>query len=293
MKMPRTLAALGAALALVAVTACQASEPSARPEAIADPGHTNLSPPPPNPEARKILFAEFETVALKNCELDRIGGDGDGGYLACANLLNRAASGYSYGIANSDTWGCSITSKWRIPVHQYDCFDTRRPSCTDGVTMFHDECVAEVRRTEEGRLFDTVAAQVERNGDTGKRLVVKMDVEGAEWASLLATPDAVLSQIDQLILEFHRVDDPRNVETVRKLKRFFHIVHVHYNNYACSADAAPFPAWAFQVLMVNKEIGEIDPAAKPRIGPHPLDRPDDPKRPDCQPQQPTESRSPR
>ena len=42
---------------------------------------------------------------------------------------------------------------------------------------------------EEGRLFDTVQNQLAKNGDANKRLVVKMDVEGAEWNSLLHASD--------------------------------------------------------------------------------------------------------
>ncbi|HEX7794521.1 MAG TPA: hypothetical protein VF456_09235, partial [Vicinamibacterales bacterium] len=46
--------------------------------------------------------------------------------------------------------------------------------------------------------YDTLPEQLARNGDIDTRLIVKMDVEGSEWASLIATPDSVLEQIDQL-----------------------------------------------------------------------------------------------
>lgn len=73
--------------------------------------------------------------------------------------------------------------------------------------MFHEECVGPKRETIEGRLFDTLDAQIARNGDTGKRLVMKVDVEGAEWPSLLSMSDAALQQIDQLSVEFHGVEE--------------------------------------------------------------------------------------
>lgn len=288
-------AALVAIVALVVVAACRAPEqdakPASKPEVVIDPGFTNLPEPPPNPAVRAALFAEFQPIALSNCEFERIGGAGDGGYVVCGNLLSGASSGYSYGIANSDAWGCEIAQRIKAPVHQYDCFDTRRPACDGGTTIFHDECVAPSRATEEGRLFDSVAAQVAKNGDAGKRLIVKMDVEGAEWSSLLATPDAVLDQIDQLVMEFHHVDAPLNVDAIRKLKRMFHLANIHYNNYACDAKVAPFPAWAFQVLLVNKRIGVPAPAGTAVRLPNPLDQPDDPHRDDCQPQPaPTKNR---
>jgi len=231
---------------------------------------------------REALFAEFQPVALANCEFERIGGSNDGGYLVCGNLLARGQAAYSYGIANTDVWGCSVSARLEIPVHQYDCFDTRAPACGAGAAVFHAECVGPARLTAEGRLFDTVEAQVVRNGDSGKRLIVKMDVESAEWPSLLATPDSVLSQIDQLTMEFHSVNDPLNLDTIRKLKRFFYVVNIHHNNAACDPALAPFPSWAFQVLLVNKNLGVLDTARTSPPGPNPLDAPDDSMRPDCQ-----------
>jgi len=60
--------------------------------------------------------------------------------------------------------------------------------------IFHQECVAARTFDEDGRVFDTLQRQIERNGDTGKRLLVKMDVEGAEWDALISAPDSVLER---------------------------------------------------------------------------------------------------
>ena len=48
---------------------------------------------------------------------------------------------------------------------------------------------------------------------------------------------------------------------LRKLKRNFYLVNLHFNNWSCTPKAAPLPAWAYQVLWVNKRIGVLDPAA--------------------------------
>ena len=93
--------------------------------------------------------------------------------------------------------------------------------------------------------------QISKNFDTGKPLIVKIDVEGAEWDSLLATPDAVLDQIDQMPMELHGANEQRFLEVVRRLKQKFHLVNLHFNNYSCTAAMDPLPAWAYQVLWVN------------------------------------------
>jgi hypothetical protein len=148
--------------------------------------------------------------------------------------------------------------------------------------MFHEECVGPKRETIDGRVFDTVDAQIARNGDTGKRVIMKMDVEGAEWPSLLAMSDAALQHIDQLSVEFHGVDEGHYAATMAHLARVFHVVNIHYNNWTCSPDVTPFQATAFEVLFVNKTLGVVEPGGTPAI-PNPLDSPNNWMRPDCQP----------
>jgi hypothetical protein len=231
---------------------------------------------------RQALLEELRPVVLENCTLRRFGDTNDGGYLICENLIGSAESAYSYGIAGEDKWGCDLSLKTGLRVHEYDCFDPRRPACEGGHLMFHDRCIGSEAATIEARRFDTLAHQISMNGDADKRLIVKMDVEGAEWESLLATPDAVLERIEQLPMEFHGTDDPRFVELLRKLKRTFYLVHLHFNNRVCSAAAEPLPAHAFQVLFVNKRMAILDRSGASATLPHPEDATDNPDAPDCQ-----------
>jgi hypothetical protein len=230
---------------------------------------------------RQALFDLLQPVVLSNCEFVRLGEPNDGGYLMCGNLLDRVEAGYSYGIANYDQWGCDISTRLGVVLHQYDCFDTRQPACSTGQTVFHAECVADTRKTEDGRLFDSMESQFTRNGDANKRLVVKMDVEGAEWDSLLHASDETLDRFDQLAIELHFMNEPRHIEVVKRLKQFFHIAHLHFNNHACAEGIEPFPAWAYEVLFVNKRVGIVDETRR-WSGAHPLATPADPRRADCQ-----------
>jgi hypothetical protein len=238
----------------------------------------------PTPEqVRNRLFEELQPVSLANCELRRFGEPHDGGYLMCANLLGAVQSGYSYGISGYDQWGCDISRRLRVPVHQYDCFDLDRPACPGGRTVFHAECVGPAAAAVDGRPFDTLERQLEKNGDRASHVVVKMDVEGAEWNSMLGTPDAVFENIDQMIFELHGVDDniARSLEMVLKLKRHFHVAHFHINNHSCLRDIQPFGGWAYEVTLVNKRLAKVDPNGKVAL-PSPLDTPNNPGLPDCQ-----------
>ena len=241
-----------------------------------------LTAKPKAREVRQALWDELRPVALKNCDLQRFGSKHDGGYLMCANLLDGVQAAYSYGIDTEDNWGCEVARRLRVPVQQYDCFTPHRPTCDGGTFIYHNECIGPKADTIDGRLFDSLARQIAKNGDDGKRLLIKIDIEGAEWESLLATDDAQLARVDQLPMELHGVNQARFTQVIQKLKRNFHLVSVHFNNWACSGASAPFPAIAYQVLFVNKRLGELDPAGTPRAPGSPPDAPDNPDAPDCQ-----------
>jgi hypothetical protein len=249
---------------------------------------TYTSPLSPEPatdgaaRARAALFAELQPVRLSNCELERFGEPNDGGYLMCANLLDEVAAGYSYGISGYDGWGCDTSTKLRVRVHQYDCFDLDRPACAKGDTLFHEDCLAASTFTDKKqRRFDTLENQLARNGNAASRVVIKMDVEGAEWEAFLSAPDSVLERIDQLAIEFHGTAEDRYLAAVRRLKRFFHVAHLHFNNFACWPGLEPFPAWAYEVLFVSKRLAVVD-ASNPLVRPHRFDAPNNLRAPDCQ-----------
>jgi hypothetical protein len=226
--------------------------------------------------------------------LKRFGSANDGGYLMCENLIEPLDAAYSYGVGRNDEWGCEVSRRYHVPVHQYDCFDPARPTCNGGTFVFHDECVGDrigyrpARRSlgvgGDSRFFDTLENQIRKNLDAvgGGRLIIKMDIEGAEWDSLLAAPDELLASIPQIAMELHGFDDPKIVEALRKLNRNFYLVNLHFNNWSCTPKAAPLPPWAYQAHWVNKRIGVLDPAVPVPAPMSPLNAPDSPTWPDCQ-----------
>jgi hypothetical protein len=235
-----------------------------------------------NSEVRRHLMTELQPVPLAKCELERFGETYDGGYLVCANLLRGVKAAYSYGINGYDKWGCDASTRLGVPTHQYDCFNTTVPSCRGGRTIFHAECVGGSARTEEGRPFDTIASQLAKNGDGANRIILKIDVEGAEWESFEALPDDVLQRIDQLIVEFHGVETSRSLAIVQRLKKFFHVAHFHANNASCDPSMAPFTSWAYEATFVSRRLDEVDAGRAVRL-PHPLDAKNNPQFEDCQP----------
>ncbi len=233
--------------------------------------------------SRESLLAVVRPVRLTNCTMQRFGGMNDGGYLMCANLLNQAQVAYSYGIDGRDEWGCEISRQYHLKVHQYDCFNTTKPVCSGGDFTFHPECIGASTQVVDGRPFDSMVTQIRRNGDENKRIVMKMDVEGAEWESLAATPDHQLALIDQMSIEFHGVSLAEYRALLERLKQHFYIVDVHINNFTCDWRSWPMPGWVFELLLVNRRLGIPDTKAfANEPTPHPLSQPNNPHNEDCQ-----------
>ena len=170
--------------------------------------------------------------------------------------------GKSHGISGYDKWGCEISRKHELPVHQDHCFNTTQPGCPVGDTIFHAECVGDTPETIDGRFFDTCepACQERRRSDC---IVLKIDVEGAEWDSFLAVPDHILQQTDQMAMEFTGQRTRRStgsgrdyLRLVQPLKHFYEVAHIHFNNASCIGDW-PFPSFAYEVLFVNKRLAIV------------------------------------
>src|SRR5437762_8827551 len=161
---------------------------------------------------REVILAELQPVALKNCTFARFGGANDGGYLMCRNLIEPIDAAYSYGVGPNDDWGCDVSRRYHVPVHEYDCFDPARPLCSGGTLVFHNECVGDHTGNRGPHFFDTLENQIRKNGHIGRRLIIKMASEGVEWDSLLAAPDELLAAIPQLAMDMHGYDDPEIVE---------------------------------------------------------------------------------
>lgn len=230
---------------------------------------------------RQALYEAFTPQTIVNCELARYGSANDGGYLMCANLLSKAEAGYSYGVNGEDAWGCAVSNQFGVPMQQYGCGNTTAPVCAGGRGVFHAECVGPERTTIDGRPVDTIVGHLERNRHIGKRLVIKMDVEGAEWPSLLTVPEHVLEATDQLVVEFHGVETPAFLDTITRLKQYFYVAHYHQDNASCEPGFDPFPGQAFEVLFVNKRIAVTDPWVVAERS-SPLDAPNTMTLPDCQ-----------
>ncbi len=190
------------------------------------------------------LLDELRPVDIVAAEKQRFGPENDGGYVMIAGQDYEAL--YSYGIGQDMGFESHFVKENPIPAYLYDhtisglpeenfpvrLFTGNKPRPSSLIT-WKPEGIGP-RRTAN---LNSLEGHVAENGDAEKEnLVLKMDVEGAEWLSLLETPDDVLSRFKQVVIELHwfgmETGDAyeNQVKVLQKLNKMFHLVHVHGNN---------------------------------------------------------------
>jgi hypothetical protein len=189
---------------------------------------------PDNPlDARLVDFVRLiQPVMSEELRMLRVGGPNDGGYVMVDDF--EVAGAISIGIGSDVSWDQDIARRG-IAVAMFDPTIRSLPkSVPNG--HFHRLGIGDGLRDDR---YVTLESLVAKAGfaDSGD-LLLKMDVEGAEWGALAAVPEAHLQRFRQIVVEFHHLDRLRDagdgefvIEQVRKLRHGHLPVHIHANNY--------------------------------------------------------------
>jgi hypothetical protein len=208
----------------------------------------------------------------------RMGGEGDGGYVMLDDFAGIGGA-LSFGIGPDCSWDAAVAERG-IPVHQYDHTVEGPPTPHPGFRFFRTAIGAQPGEGCES--LDSATARLAAPG--AGRLLLKADIEGAEWEMFDAATEAELARFSQIVVEFHhlhRVLDTawraRAERVLRKLRTRFEVVHVHGNNAGPHAliGQVPVPD-IFEVSYVNSAIYRCEDTDE--IFPTPLDRPSVPGR---------------
>ncbi len=190
----------------------------------------------PNPltgvSARRIwsLLRPMDAVGGR---LVRKGRDYDGGYVMLDHQL-RDRPVYSFGINDDVSWDLDMVALG-CTIYQYDHTIEALPA--EHPRMLWNKLGICGRQRSEPNLR-TLSHFIQENGHGGNTdLILKMDVEGEEWAVLETVSEQVLAQFSQIVLEIHWLEYldqtfhfRRFVDGLSKLNRTHQVVHVHANN---------------------------------------------------------------
>ena len=121
-------------------------------------------------------------------------------------------------------------------IYQYDMTVDKPPQENEHFHFFK-EGIGGVKDIEKSS--DTLENFIKRNGHENQdNMILKMDVEGAEWEFLQTVSSEILSKFDQMVFEFHNLVQPKNffemamtIELLKKINLTHTLVHLHANNY--------------------------------------------------------------
>jgi len=218
----------------------------------------------------KAILRQFEPQATGH-DLIRIGPDFDGGYILPDDLDGIEAL-YSPGV--SDTSGFDV----EIAERGVPCFladgTVEEPSYMHPLMSFDKMMIGDGPKDTYITLEDWVAQTAPKQGD----LMLQMDIEGAEYDVLLATPHSLLSRFRVIVLELHWLDRyllgherQKLKELIEHLQENHSICHVHANTVCPPVNllGAKVPP-ILELTLLHKD--RMQPSTETEVVyPHPLD----------------------
>ena len=185
----------------------------------------------------------LEPYDIKGKDKERIGRSGDGGYV----LLKQQTPDvlYSFGVGPEITFEHILAERGTI-CYMFDHTIEAPPYTHDNFRYYREGVGA--FDSAEGPI-GTIDGFMRRHGDEGKNdILLKIDVEGAEYEIFDLIDESVLGRFTQIALEIHwlrNLTDPafleRFIRMFEKLNKQFTLYHVHANNCAppsCSSKAS-------------------------------------------------------
>lgn len=230
-------------------------------------------------QIRKTLHCMTPQDVLGKNKL-RVGRQNDGGYVMLEDFNNVAAA-YSLGIGGDVSWDLEIAARG-IPVFQYD-HTVAGPPVQNELFTFQKLGIAPT----DGGEFISIPTIIRQNGHSNSRdLILKIDIECAEWDAFDALSSTDLDRFQQIVAEFHgflRVREPEWREKAQnvlgKLLRTHAVHHVHANNWADFQiiDGVPVPD-VLELCYVRRDCAVLAPSTN--FYPTHFDQPCHPDRPD-------------
>jgi len=229
---------------------------------------------------REVL-GQIKIKSLVGFKKKRFGLNADGGYVM-VDKIDDIDAAYSLGIFDEVSWDLEMANRG-IPVIQYDD-SVDAPPVEHKHFTFYKKRIADSRNSDLG--LESIEGIVESHKHYGKKLILKMDIEGSEWDVLDDIKEDTLKLFDQILLECHhfrRIPEyqfrERALRVFKKLNRFHTPIHVHANNCTRVFKLVDFYfVDALELTYVKSEnysFTECD-----EIFPGPFDSPNNPKLPD-------------
>lgn len=205
-------------------------------------------------------------------ELIRLGPDGDGGYLVPDDLEGIGA-GFSPGVSTESGFERDLAERgMRVYLADYS---VAGPAEDNPGFDFEKKFVGSFPSDATMTMDDWKRSKI---GDDGGDLLLQMDIEGAEFETILNMSPGLMRQFRILLIEFHYLHQLWNKpwfllasRAFRKILATHSVVHIHPNNCCGSLNSRglEIPRVAEFTFLRNDRLRSRD--FRTRF-PHPLDR---------------------
>lgn len=228
------------------------------------------------PAFEEDILNAINLLIPKACshELIRIGGNGDGAYLVPDDLEHIDAC-FSPGVSDLTKFEQELAD--RFSIHSYMCDASTNEDRLQLDKTYH-HFMPFWLGSYDGENTLTLDCWVANSEHAESRdLLLQMDIEGSEFASLIAASDSTLSRFRVAVIEFHwlwriqssRFLNTRFLPTLQKLSKHFDCVHAHGNNCCGTTSIAGFGIPnVIELTYLRKNCNK---SLHPPLIPHPLD----------------------
>ena len=192
-----------------------------------------------------------------SCNLVRVGGDGDGGYLH-PEILDKISYCYSPGVSDTADFEKTLSEKFNIKSFMADA-SVEGPPTPDKNFTFIPKFLGAYSHSEVITLSDWIS---ETLGDADENMILQMDIEGGEYDVLTFEESSTLSRFSSMTIEFHNLQKVFERDFLRmvsgifeKIYKDFSICHVHPNNCCgvASLDGIDIPC-VIEVTFIRNDL---------------------------------------
>ncbi len=211
-----------------------------------------------------------------SCELIRIGGESDGGYLVPNNIKDISYC-FSPGVNVTASFEKELSEKYNIKSYMVDA-SVDRPPISDPNFQFLPKYLGSFKDNKFITLSDWIYETTGFN-ESGK--ILQMDIEGGEYDVLIYEDSKTLASFSTIVIEFHFLHHLFKKGFLKmfssifeKLYKYFSICHVHPNN-CCGIvelDGISIPRVMEITFIRNDYIQKLKKKDTNIILPHILDR---------------------
>ncbi len=210
-----------------------------------------------NAEYIRKLKELFRVKKATGQQFVRLGRSNDGGYVLLDDF-EKVTTAYSFGISNDVSFEKALADR-DIVIHMYDHTINGLPQNN---YRFRYEHLGIAGADDSENCLLSLPTLIDKNGDAEKEnMILKIDVEGAEWDVIDATPSEIFDRFAQISFELHHLvgsaDKDKVLRCLEKLNTTHQLIWAHGNNFGHYAKSGNIVMPDYlEVTYVNKKIYE-------------------------------------